>query len=76
MNLTLIGLVLIAFGVLYLKRPTIYRRSIWLRTSIAIRLLSEQAYKKYIKGLGVLYILAGSSLIAWEQLAGPLGLLR
>jgi hypothetical protein len=39
----------------------------WLKTSIAIRLLSEEGYRKYIKGLGVVFILAGCFLIAWEQ---------
>jgi len=67
MNLTYLGLVLIVFGALYMRRPTMYRRGLWLKTSIAIRLLSEENYKKYIKGLGVLFIVVGVGLIAWEQ---------
>jgi hypothetical protein len=76
MNLTLTGLVLIAFGVVYLQRPTLYRRGIWLKTSIAIRFLSEEGYKKYIKLLGILFILIGTCLIAWEQVFVRLGLLQ
>ena len=74
MRLTLIGLVLIAFGILYLRRPTMYRRGIWLKTSLAIRFLSEEGYKTYIKVLGVVFIIAGISLVVWEQfLSGLLG---
>jgi hypothetical protein len=75
MKFTLIGLMLVAFGVLYIRKPTIYRRGLWLKTSIAIRLLSEEQYKKYIKGLGFIYILAGVGLIIWEQIFVRLGLL-
>lgn len=67
MKFTYSGLVLIAFGVVYLRRPTIYRRGIWLKTNIAIRLLSEENYKNYMKGLGALFILVGLLLIVWEQ---------
>jgi len=76
MNLTLVGLVLIVFGVIYLRRPTLYRKGIWLKTSIAIRFLSEEGYKKYIKGLGILFIAGGAGLIAWEQVILRLGLLQ
>lgn len=67
MPLTLGGLVLIAFGVLYLTRPTVYRRGVWLKTSMAIRLLSEDAYKRYIKGLGFAFIFVGLGCVAWDQ---------
>jgi hypothetical protein len=68
MKLTVAGLILIGLGVLYLRRPALYRRGMWLKTSLAIRLLSEEGYKRYIKGLGVLFIVAGACLIAWEQI--------
>jgi hypothetical protein len=61
------GLILIAFGVIYLRRPTVYRRGLWLKTSIAIRLLSEDGYKRYMKALGVLFVISGLCLIVWEQ---------
>jgi len=66
MQLSLLGLVLIVFGLLYLRRPTLYRKGLWLKTSLAIRLLSEENYRKYMKGLGVVFILVGLGLIAWE----------
>jgi hypothetical protein len=67
MRLTIIGLVLIGYGVLYLRKPTVYRRGIWMKTSIAIRTLSEENYKRYIKGLGVAFILIGAGCVAWEH---------
>ncbi len=67
MTLTISGLILIVFGSIYLRRPTVYRRGLWLKTSIAIRLLSEEGYKRYIKGLGVLFVISGLCLIVWEQ---------
>lgn len=67
MRLTIIGLVLIGYGVLYLRKPTVYRRGLWMKTSIAIRTLSEENYKRYIKGLGVAFILIGAGCVAWEH---------
>ncbi len=67
MRLTIIGLVLIGYGVLYLRKPTVYRRGLWMKTSIAIRTLSEENYKRYIKGLGVAFILVGAGCVAWDH---------
>ena len=67
MSLTIVGLVLIAFGVLYLRRPAVYRKGVWMKTSIAIRMLSEDGYRRYIKGLGVVFILIGLGCIAWKH---------
>jgi hypothetical protein len=63
MQLILIGAILLAFGVLYRRKPTLYRRGLWLKTSIAIRLLSEEGYKRYIRGLGLLFIALGAGFI-------------
>jgi hypothetical protein len=67
MNLTIAGLILIVFGVLYLRKPTVYRRGIWLKTSLAVRLLSEAGYNRYMKGLGVVFIVIGTALALWDQ---------
>jgi len=58
------GVVLIGSGLLYLRQPTLFRRGIWMKTSVAIRLLSEQSYIKYMKGLGIVFIILGAGLIA------------
>jgi uncharacterized protein YjeT (DUF2065 family) len=63
MNLIVLGIVLVLFGSLYLWKPTLFRRGIWMRTSIAIRLLSETNYTRYMRGLGVVFIVAGLALI-------------
>lgn len=66
MSLTFLGLVLVAFGALYITKPVVYRKGLWMRTSIAIRLLSEDAYKRYIKGLGYIFIAVGLGCIGWD----------
>jgi hypothetical protein len=66
-TMTLGGLIMIVFGVLYLRQPTMYRRGIWMKTSIAIRTLSEDGYKKYMRSLGVVFIVVGSGLVLWDQ---------
>lgn len=65
--MTFAGLIMIVFGVLYLRQPSMYRRGIWMKTSIAIRTLSEDAYKKYMRALGVVFIVVGSGLVLWDQ---------
>lgn len=59
--LLLVGFILAVFGALYIRNPTIFRRGIWLKTSIAIRLLSEQNYIRYMRGLGVVYLVCGGA---------------
>jgi hypothetical protein len=67
MTLTLVGGILVAFGLLYLRKPAVYRRGVWMKTSLAIRYLSEEQYRRYIRGLGILFVAAGVGLIVWEQ---------
>lgn len=57
------GVVLVFFGILYLRNQDMYRRGEWLKTSIAIRLLSKKNYRRYIKGLGIVFIVVGVLLI-------------
>jgi hypothetical protein len=63
MKLVTYGIVFILFGSLYLWRPTIFRRGLWMKTSIAIRMLSETNYTRYMRALGVVFIVAGMGLI-------------
>jgi uncharacterized protein YjeT (DUF2065 family) len=58
-----VGLLFVVIGVIYLLKPTLFRRGIWLKTSIAIRTLSEENYVRYMRVVGVLMILAGLVLI-------------
>ena len=59
MLLVILGIILIVFGIIYQVKPDLFKRWFWKRTSIAQRLLSPEAYTKYIKGLGWLYIIGG-----------------
>jgi hypothetical protein len=47
----ILGVALILGGAIYLWKPTSFRRGIWLKTSIAVRLLSETNYVRYMRGL-------------------------
>jgi hypothetical protein len=66
--LALVGLFLIAAGVVFIRWPTVFRRGVWLKTSIAIRTLSEDDYKSYMQKLGFLYLAFGVGLIGWTIL--------
>ena len=63
------GAVLVGFGILYIWKPDIYRRGMWMRTSVAIRTMSEDTYRKYIRSLGGLFVAGGAALLGvglWE----------
>ena len=66
----IVGLVLIAIGFIYLLKPTLFRRGIWLKTSIAVRTLSEENYIRYMRGLGILLI-AGGLIVAILAIVSP-----
>jgi hypothetical protein len=57
------GIVFIVTGAIYLWKPTIFRRGVWMKTSIAIRTLSETNYTRYMRGLGFVLVIAGGALI-------------
>lgn len=57
------GIALILIGLIYLWKPTIFRRGLWMKTSVAIRLFSEENYTKYMRVLGLIFIAAGIALI-------------
>jgi uncharacterized membrane protein HdeD (DUF308 family) len=63
--LAIVGIALIAMGIFYLRNPSVYRHGIWMKTSIAIRLLSEASYRRYMHGLGILQIILGVGCIIW-----------
>jgi len=65
MTSIVIGVVLVIFGAIYLRKPTLFRRGFWMTTSLAIRFMSEENYLKYMRGLGVVYIVLGLGFIVW-----------
>ena len=60
-----IGLVFIVFGVIYIVKPDLYKVGIWTKTSIAQRLFKPENYLKYMKILGVLFIVLGIGVIIY-----------
>ena len=64
--MTLGGILLIVVGIVYLKRPEIFRRGVRMKTSIALRTLSEEGYLRYMRRLGVVFLLLGVALIVWD----------
>jgi hypothetical protein len=62
------GIAFILIGAFYLWKPTIFRRGLWMKTSIAIRTLSETNYTRYMRGLGLVFIVAGIILIVLEAI--------
>jgi hypothetical protein len=63
MRVFLWGAFLIGFGAVIFWKPTIFRRGVWMKTSLAIRFLSEDNYRTYVSGLGIIYIVIGVALI-------------
>ena len=69
MNLVIYGIVFIVFGAIYMWNPTIFRRGIWMKTSVAIRVLSEAIYVRYMRGLGLILVITGIVLIVFETVS-------
>ncbi len=65
--INIIGLLLIGVGILFILKPDIFKRGIWTMTSIAQRTMTPENYLKYMKKVGVFYIILGILLI----LVGP-----
>jgi hypothetical protein len=59
------GIVLIAFGTLYLIKPDIFQRWFWKRTAISQRLLTPEKNKVYMRILGSVFIVVGIVLLVF-----------
>jgi sulfur transfer complex TusBCD TusB component (DsrH family) len=58
-----IGIILLCFGALYIIKPDVYRRGIWKQTDVAQRKLTPVQYTRYVRLLGVGFIVAGIVLV-------------
>jgi hypothetical protein len=65
-NMFVVGIIFVALGLLYVRKPNLYRRGIWLKTSVAVRFLSEENYVRYMRGLGIALVVIGLSLVLWS----------
>ena len=66
--MTIYGIALILIGLIYLWKPTIFRRGLWMKTSIAIRMFSEENYTRYMRILGLIFIAAGIGLLIYAAI--------
>ena len=57
------GIALVLLGLAYMWKPTVFRRGVWMKTSIAIRTLSETNYTRYMRALGLICVIVGIVLI-------------
>lgn len=57
------GTMLVLLGLIYIWKPTIFRRGIWMKTNIMIRMLSETNYTRYMRGLGFTCVVVGIVLM-------------
>jgi hypothetical protein len=65
MEIIVAGVVLTILGIIYRVKPDLFKRWFWKKTSIALQMLNPEAYVKYMKGLGWLYILGGLAVCAF-----------
>jgi uncharacterized protein YjeT (DUF2065 family) len=58
-----IGLILAAFGIVYLLKPNIYRRWFWKKTDIMQQKLSLENYTRYMRITGAIFLVIGLVLM-------------
>jgi uncharacterized protein YjeT (DUF2065 family) len=58
-----IGLILAIFGLVYVIKPDLYRRWFWKKTDILQQKLSPQKYIRFMRFLGVVFLLVGTALM-------------
>jgi hypothetical protein len=61
------GLILIAFGVLYLIKPNLFRTGIWQKTSVTAKTKTQEEYVNYMKIVAIVLIVAGLALLAFDN---------
>ena len=65
--MTLNGIILLVFGLIYLVRPGIFRIGFWKKTDIMQRMLSPENYIKYMRVLGLVFVLLGTILLITDN---------
>ena len=61
------GIILIVFGLVYLIYPNIFRRGIWLKTSISINSMTPEKHKIYMRVLGSVFLVIGIILLLKDK---------
>jgi hypothetical protein len=57
--MSLWGIILIGFGIIYVIRPNIFRRGIWKSTAVTQQIFSPKQYTLYMRILGAIFIAIG-----------------
>lgn len=63
------GLIFIAFGILYLMKPDLFRGGIFQKTSVAATTKTPEEYRRYMQVLAVILIALGISLLLYDNWA-------
>ena len=59
------GFVLIAFGILYLMKPDLFRNGIWTKRSMLANKTPEE-YRNFMKKLAIVLIVLGTLLLTYD----------
>jgi len=59
MTLKTYGFIMIAFGIIYIIKPNVFKAGIWKKTAITQQVFSPKQYGRYIRILGVFAIILG-----------------
>jgi hypothetical protein len=61
------GFILIAFGILYLIKPNLFQRGIWMKSSVTAKTKTPEEYRKYMRVLAIVLIVIGLILLAYDN---------
>lgn len=65
MNLLVLGLFFVGFGLIHQTKPYTFLRSVFTDTVFARLFLTSPAYQRYVTGAGIFYIALGFGLITY-----------
>ena len=67
MEMTIWGVVLLLFGIIYIVKPNIFQRWFWKRTGVFQQIFGPEKYLVFMRVLGGIFIIAGLILLCLVQ---------
>ena len=61
------GIVLIAFGILYLMKPNLFQRGIFMKYSNPASTKTPEEYRRYMQKVAIILIVTGLLLLAYDN---------
>lgn len=61
------GIVLIAFGILYLMKPNLFQRGIFMKYQNSASSRTPDEYRKYMQKVAIILIVIGTILLAFDN---------